>query len=86
MKVKLVKHVLILFTNILEACIEKSGGFFLKFSSNYMAIENPQKNWILAPFLYFLIYIDVAFWLKKAACKLFGAGPRRRGREKNKEL
>ncbi len=53
MKVKLVKHLLILFTNILEACIEKSGGFFLKFSSNYMAIENPQKNWILAPFLYF---------------------------------
>jgi hypothetical protein len=41
MKVKLVKHLLILFfSKILEPCTEKSGGFFLNFRQ-IMAIENP---------------------------------------------
>jgi hypothetical protein len=40
MKVKLVKQLLIFFTNILEPYIEKSGGFFLN-SRQIMAIENP---------------------------------------------
>ncbi len=48
-----------------------------------MAIENPQKTGYKHFFIFKNIY--VAFWLKKAACKLLGARPRRRGR-KNKVL
>jgi hypothetical protein len=55
---------------------------FLNFSSNYGDWKS-SKNWILALFKFKNIY--VAFWLKKAACKLLGARPRRRGR-KNKVL